>query len=220
MPLPDRNIAADVSDMPDDVRQDIRAGFAVATALTGEMLERFIDVYLQGFQRGGATLDLDPLVELAGKPRSDIIDLVAAVSVLVGLLSKGPISENDLEVLMREKLFDEADARAVSAITKRIGQQQPGLKKMFDRRSLAVETLPSLTGFNLSIDLRLRFTKDEVTEGVAVALIHIRTDAEPELWLQLSRGDVDAIAEKLRETSRRMELAENLFNRVYEDKSK
>jgi hypothetical protein len=121
---------------------------------------------------------------------------------------------------MREKLFDEADARAVSAITKRIGQQQPGLKKMFDRRSLAVETLPSLTGFNLSIDLRLRFTKDEVTEGVAVALIHIRTDAEPELWLQLSRGDVDAIAEKLRETSRRMELAENLFNRVYEDKSK
>src|SRR5690349_17546437 len=125
MAPPDRNIVSDVSGMPDRVREDVRVGFALATSLPSETLMSIVDVFLQGFQKGGAFVDLVPLAEIAAKPRSEVVDLVAAISVLLGLISKGPISETDIAALQGENLFREQDAATVSAIAKRIAAREP-----------------------------------------------------------------------------------------------
>jgi hypothetical protein len=77
-----------------------------------------------------------------------------------------------------------------------------------ERRSLAMQTLPSLTSFDVSVDLRFKFDKDEIADRVAVALVHIGTDVTEEMWLQLSRGDIDMILQSLTETLRRMDAVE------------
>ena len=65
-----------------------------------------------------------------------------------------------------------------------------------------------MTALGVSVDLRIRFEKDQIKDGVSVAIVHIDTDSKPEIWFQMSRGEVDYFLQKLSETAAQMDAAD------------
>ena len=57
------------------------------------------------------------------------------------------------------KLFDNAQAAAVETIARQIVGQRGELRKSMDREHLAARVLPSLTGFDVAVDLRFKFAE-------------------------------------------------------------
>jgi hypothetical protein len=64
------------------------------------------------------------------------------------------------------------------------------------------------------VDFRFKFDKDnEIETGVPVAIVHIDTDARPELFLQMSRSDVEMMIEKLNIVLKQMSTATRAFEK-------
>jgi hypothetical protein len=66
--------------------------------------------------------------------------------------------------------------------------------------------------FDVTIDVRLRISDRSVKTGVPVAIVHIDTDAvNRELWLQLTRGDVEDTIKTLSQSLEDMKVAEEFI---------
>lgn len=79
---------------------------------------------------------------------------------------------------------------------------------------LAGAILPSLYLFNVETDIRVRVADGKVTTSVPVAVVHIDTDAEERIWLQLTKGEVEDIVKKLNKVLEDMRIAETLSLRA------
>jgi hypothetical protein len=138
-------------------------------------------------------------------------DLVSAVTAVFGFVGMEGYSPEEILGAGQALVFDSADRGTVDWLLRSLPQPND-LRRAFDRRALATATLPSLTTFDISVDLRLSFDKEDITDGVAVALAHIDTDAgNRELWFQLTRGDLDMMIETLTDSRQQMDAAEKLF---------
>jgi hypothetical protein len=67
-----------------------------------------------------------------------------------------------------------------------------------------------LDEISVAVDMRFRIIDAEVKLSVPIALLHIDTDANEELWVQLTRGDVEDTIEKLSKCLEDMKLIETL----------
>jgi hypothetical protein len=60
--------------------------------------------------------------------------------------------------------------------------------------------------------LKFGFNDRQIENAVPVALVHLDTDvSNRELWFQMTRGDVEAVIERLTRVLQQMDVAEKLF---------
>ena len=110
--------------------------------------------------------------------------------------------------------LETGDRTAVLRFASAVASRRGTFKQVMDRSRLASEVLPSLLEFESTVDIRLGFEKGRVAVFMPVALLHIDTDAQgQEVWLQLTRLQLEKIAEDLQETLKQMVEAENWVNK-------
>jgi hypothetical protein len=74
---------------------------------------------------------------------------------------------------------------------------------------LAGEVLPSFARLDIAVDIRVQIAEGRVEYTVPGAIVRIDTDSDQaELVLQLSRGDLEDVIQKLSEGLENMKIAE------------
>jgi hypothetical protein len=200
-----------IAELPSGILPRINRGFLVFSDLAESAQRDAVEKFLQSFEQS-STLEDDWLAEVTSISSADALALLTALSVAVGLLSQTSVSATEFVEAGRGILFGEGQVSAASAAARLVIEERPRLQKTIKNRALSAETMPSLERFDVSIDLRLSFGREnQILAGVPVAIVHIDTDAEPELFLQMSKGDVEMVVGKLRRVLDRMNEAEKVF---------
>jgi len=175
-------------------------------------------VIVRQIERAGGSVDTDAVVGATGLNRREASRLIAALSTTVGLLTESSATASDFVTAGRGKIFDDSQAATAEAIASHIVSQRAELQKSMARDNLANTVLPSLTSFDVAVDLRFKFRDHQVEDSVAVAVVHIGTDTRYQrIWLQLSRHDVQRIVEKLGATLKQMDAVEAITRQPPKD---
>jgi hypothetical protein len=200
-----------IDEIPSQVKRIARSGFHNAARLPSEVLEDFLGYYARSIPEGAATIDLEKLAEYTKTDVSQARSILMAMSVIVSTLGLEKTSADEFLTEGRGVLFDDEDVPAVKFFVEHISRNSSAWKQNIEHRSLANRTLPALTDFEISVDLRLRFKSQEIEDAVAVALVYVDTDADNQsLWFQMTRGDVRGLIDKLTNTLQQMDAAEKL----------
>lgn len=214
-------LEAHIAELPEDVQRIIRNGFSIASALTEEKRQEAVQLLLHQVERAGGSLDTDVVAGATGLPRRDAARLIAALSTALALLTETSASAADFVSVGRTKIFADSDIAAVTEISNAIASQRNELQKSIAHHRLASRVLPSLTGFDVAVDLRFEFGGDDMKDRVAVAVVHIGTDERTQhLWLQLDRNDIERVIDKLQRTLKQMDMAEAIPTPATKDVSK
>jgi hypothetical protein len=208
-------LSREIAELPARATVATRQGFAIASALSEIDRQKAVELMLASVQRSRAGFDTEAVSNELNLPRRDAGRLMTALSVTLGLLSDNVASLEEFAQAARDTIFEAASEPAVRAIADIIIRERPTLAKAMARHQLAAEVLPSLVEFDVTVDLRIRFNDDKADEFVSVAVVHIDTDGNnQELWLQLSKSDINTMLETLNKAAREMDLAENLLSQV------
>ncbi|EIM26012.1 HCaRG protein [Microvirga lotononidis] len=206
-------IETQVSEIPAGALKAVRRGFAIASSLSPQQREQFYSDLFEALESGVSFVDLKVVAEAADLTRSQAADLVSAVSSVIGLISETEVTAEEFVEVARGRLFDEEQTDLVTALARAVTDRRSPLSSSLERNSLANETLPSLRAFDVTVDLRPRFAGDQIVDAVAVGLLHVDTDSEPEIWLQVSRGDIERMRNALDRAQKQMASAEELFRK-------
>jgi hypothetical protein len=214
MPEPQTPLVGLIADLPDGLLPRIRRGFDVFSRLPDSTRSSAVLKFLDSFEQSSENLESNWLDQITTIAPNDSNALLTALSVAVGTLSQTSVSAEEFLVAGRGKLFDEVQAPIALEIARIIVRERPRLEQTIARRTLSAETLPALDRFDVSVDFRFRFGKDNaIVAGVPVAIVHIDTDAPPELFFQMSRGDVEMVVDKLNIVLKQMAAAAAAFKK-------
>jgi hypothetical protein len=170
-----------------------------------------LEAVIENFRRGARRLSGSVLEPFTNLSESDAEQLGSVYSLVMGLLSETAACPEEFVSRAEGILFTDARGEIAHTIAISICELRPGIVGVIERAQLAREVLPSLLALEIAIDVRLRVVDGRVTTSIPVALLHIDTDSErQELWLQLSRGDVEETIKKLQKCLIDMQLAENI----------
>lgn len=201
-----------IAELPDNLFPRIRAGFDALAQMRPSDRRTVVLKFLDSFEKSG-DMDREWLESTLEISRRHASAVLAALSVAVGVLSQ---TDNGEEFISAgsDKLFTPSVAPAVREVAALITDARPRITDTIARRTLSAQTLPALESFDVSVDFRFGFdNNNQIKTGVPVAVVHIDTDARPELFLQMSRGDVEMLVEKLNRVLKQMDAATRAFEK-------
>ncbi len=152
--------------------------------------------------------------------QEEVRPLVSSLRMITSVLSSSEVTAEELlDFLEKEEVIvDESQKNTVLAVAKEIERNRGALRQGIDKSRLGSEILPSLDEFEITVDIRLGFEKEEVTLAVPVALMHLATDVPHEdIWFQMTKSHVERLVEDLQEILLRMNSAEKLAESFSKD---
>jgi hypothetical protein len=212
--LKDQDPLHDILDeMPADARESFRKGFAIASRFSHDQLARAVKI-------GASAGSPDPTTRGAFTQEAKELGLTIAefqdlrVLLFVGGAA-GLIATNDealrevLDSLAARKLIVESERSFTANIVNLCREFRQTFGDILGKEELGNRTLPSLTNFGFSIDVRVAFDKDrKVTRAVPIAVVSVDTDGENQvLWFQLTRNQAASLALRLRAMVAQMDAA-------------
>jgi hypothetical protein len=201
-----------ISDMPEPFRRHARRGFAVAGSVSPAVNQAFFEAAARSISSGLREVDMEPLSKMANIELSQASALLAAFSALIGVIVTRGHAPDEFLRQARGELFEQEQEADVKALANLVAANANELRRRLERLTIAMETLPSLSSFDISIDLRLRFRNELVEDAATVALVHLDTDVENrELWFQMTRRDVEDLVERLTKALKQMDVAEKFY---------
>ncbi len=138
--------------------------------------------------------------------------LVGTISFMKLIFSKPgepePVS-SIVTSLVSSEILAPSDQADITSLLNEIDQHRPALSEGLRRSHLAARLLASFSDLNSVVDIRLDFDKDQIAVAVPVLLVHIDTDVDDqEIRFQMSRKQLEAVVEDLKQALTRLEAAE------------
>jgi hypothetical protein len=210
MEIPPRGHPGDrFSNMPSGIKAFIRDGFSVLAKVPPTKMGDLFQVVLGSIEYGSVVDESEAQAKL-GITKDDARPLLAAVSLVASTLSsKDETADELIEELAKAGALDPVNRPAALKFAFEVVAKRTVVHQTFERSQLASRVLPSLDDFEATVDVRLGFDKNRIAFSVPVALVHIDTDARgQELWLQLSKRQIQKIIGDLQDTLEKMSVAE------------
>jgi hypothetical protein len=210
---PKEEIGRRLAEYPKEALPFFNAGFVAASKLSEETLNLFLKEVIVGLKRGLRRLngaELRPITKLSERETEQ---LASVYSLIIGVLSESAATADDFVSSAKGILFLPEQEAIAKTIANSICTSRQEINISIQRAQLAGEVLPSLDAFDIAVDVRIRVVGGEVKTFVPVAVIRINTDADDNLWLQLSTGDIENIIGKLSKSLQEMKFAESLTMR-------
>lgn len=204
-----------LGEIPSDFRGYFRAGFSGLTKVETRNWPGILAVsqlpapVVVGLELEQAAADL-------GVDTEELLRLATAARLLLGILAFRTESVADFTAAATDLgILDSKDVPRISEFAETAAKDRQALKQALLASSLQSELLPSLTQFEVKIDVRLDFEKEKVTNAVPVTLVHIDTDSsEKELWFQMTPSQVEGLAAKLQQVVKQLKEAEQLAKKL------
>jgi len=142
---------------------------------------------------------------------SDATNLIGALSFLALVSSTSaeePIATT-VAALLETQFITETERQAVESVLTHFQAERTKVTGAFRKAAVSSRVLPSLVDFELSVDIRVDFEKEQIALAVPIIVAHLDTDAaHEELWFQMSKTQVERLSEDLRKVLGRLDQAE------------
>lgn len=205
------SLSSKLTDIPSGAVNSVKRGFVLLSQMPNgariDFTDRVIDYLLAGRQ-------MNDIEDIAGElpfDASQARDVTNAVSIVVGLLSDSDESVESFLDIAQNKIYDSDYRDTARQLAQLVVSKRQQLKRSLDLFSLAAQTLPSLRTCSITVDLRPRFESGRIVDAVSVALLHIDTDVQPEIYMQLTKSDISYLQKKLSQALSEMQTAEKLY---------
>jgi len=185
-------------DLPQSLRAYMREGFATLAQLDSSRRNALVPIAIEAVNTPyridetevAKQLDMSP--EQAGP-------VISATSFLTALLSgRKDRPEEVIDAAVRAGLISSGSREAALAFCSAVAPQRDALKRALESSRLATRVLPSMSEFEIAVELRLSFKAGKLDLAVPVAVAHIDTDAAgEELWFQMQKADVEKLVDRL-----------------------
>jgi hypothetical protein len=134
-------------------------------------------------------------------------------SLVIGLLLESHVTVLDFVEATRDQLFAPDQEATFRSIVDSICTSREEIRANVDQAQLAGAVLPSLETLDIAVDIRIRVSDGAVKTSVPVALLHLGTDSRQEVWVQLTKGEVQDTINQLSRCLEELNLAETLVER-------
>jgi hypothetical protein len=200
--------------MPAGLKGFMREGFASLAKIPQSKRDELMQVILDSIDSGTVGTEREAQTKL-GVSADDSRALLTAAGLIASTLSRRDDSPEALvQELEKAGALDAVDRPAVLRFASDVVAERSTVKQAVERSQLAGSVMPSLMLFESAVDVRLSFDKNRVAFSVPVLMVHIDTDAEgQEMWLQLSRRQVQRVIEDLQEALKQMSSADAWLNK-------
>jgi hypothetical protein len=187
--------------MPDRLKAFVRAGVNVLSKVPPSNLELLFRAVLETIQ--------------SGESFSEAPVLTGALSLIASIASdRSESAEQFVNIAIDSKLIETADVGTLRMFLSAVIQNRQAVRRALQTSRLATQVLPSLSEFETTVDMRFGFEKGRLIESVPVILLHIDTDAQgQEIWLQLTKGQLERIIKELQDTLKNVERAEKVIEK-------
>lgn len=202
-----------ISEYPERALPFFRSSFAVASNLKREVLDGALDELVANFKRGKRSVAGAKLGPITGLNAKDSEQIASIFSLVIGLLFESEASAGQFVVAARGKLFLEKDESVAHSMANAICERRSEISATIERAQLAGAILPSLTSFEVAVDIRVKVVEGKIKTAAPVAVVYLDTDAENrEFCLQMVRGDMEDIIRKLNSALNDMKIASDTFS--------
>jgi hypothetical protein len=203
-------LAAVFADIPPQIREFLSKGFKVLSQVKQESLSDLVSIAAMVFSSDmPSEREFTELGKRFGVNVNDIPELLGAVNLLLQAICARSEPPNQIvEAATHAGMMGPSEQSNAFRLANVAAENKPALKAEFEAENIAAAVLPSLSAFSVAIDLRLEFEGEGVRRSVPVAIVHIDTDTQNELWLQLSVSQVERVAQELSMVLTKLRLAE------------
>jgi hypothetical protein len=204
-----------LASMPPRVRDFVRAGFSVLVKVPENNLDLLLKAVLETIQSGESSSEVSSLTRL-GVSKEDAPALIGAMSLLASLASaRAETADQFVSSAVDSKLLDAAHVGPARMFFNAVVQNRQAFSRALETSRLSIEVLPSLTEFETTVDVRFGFEKGRVSHTVPIVLLHIDTDSYgQEIWLQLTKVQLERMIKDLEETLRNVGQAEKAVEKA------
>jgi hypothetical protein len=208
-------LARRMATYPKEAMRFFDGGFASAASLSDDVRRQVLNHVIQNLKDGGRQVRGSLLAPVTNLSERESEQLASAYSLVIGLLVDSSATPEEFIEAGRGRLFTEQYEGIAKSIATAICAIRDEIKPILERAQLAGQVLPSLTGFDVALDVRVRVLDRTVANYVPIVVVHIGTDAtSDDLWLQLSRSDIDDLITKLSDCLVQMDAAESFFSKA------
>jgi hypothetical protein len=209
IPRGEISISEMLSRVPRAFRDQAEKGFTILATVSPDHYAEILRAAVVAVQSRRPPLEeLEKALDLS---KSDISMLFSAAMLTVPVVGQdgGDTSNDFIAAAVRGRIIAENIAEKVRPFVDTVVAERTKITRAIQRGSLPNQVFPSLTNFEVAVDLRMLFEKDAVAEGIAVAVMHLDTDADgEEIWFQASRDQLEQLKDDIEDALKKMGLAE------------
>ncbi|MEX3954716.1 hypothetical protein [Trinickia sp. EG282A] len=186
--------------LPSRGASSIREGFAQLSARGEQSFPKLVEIGEQTLSGVAAPVG-DVAVELGVS--EGIADLMLSASSMTMYACgryAGELTPNELSGVLLEAglLANEDVGRQLEPFFALVLERQSQLRVDIERQDDARSVLPNLMRFDLNVDVRVKFQKNEVKSFLPVVIGHMDTDAEGQLiWFQMTKEQLLRLQEDI-----------------------
>ncbi|KVC52319.1 hypothetical protein [Burkholderia stagnalis] len=196
--------------LPNSAKTSIREGFAQLRSVRQEAFAAMLEAGQHSF--AGAPSPLEKLAERIGVPERAADLMMAAVSMTMYACARyeGDLTVEQLTVILKDvELLTVEPNEALRALLQEILTQRQEVRREVERYDDTRSVLPSVIRFDLNVDVRVSFHKNEVKSFVPVVVGHLNTDSEGQLvWFQITKEQLVSMQETLADTLQQINAVE------------
>jgi hypothetical protein len=212
--LPDQNVdlATVFSSAPDSIQGQFALGLKAISKLSDEQLRELMEILIESFASRAPLNETDVSVRFKISPE-DAVGLITTSSIMAATLStREDTVDQFVDALKKAQWISDPETSEAAARLGRITvANRDRMKEALSRSRLGAESLPVLTQFEATIDIRPNFDKEShrITFAVPIAILHIDTDAAAqEVRFQLTKRELEKMSNDVKDAVKRLEEAE------------
>ena len=210
------SLASVFAEIPEHIREFLGNGFKTLAKVKTESLEDLTHFTVTHFADDiPSDREVGVIGEKLGIEKDRVSELMSAASFVVQAISER--TETSDEFIKEAKaigLVGEAEEPSALLFAKTVAEQRQDIKRRMEAEDIAASVLPSLSSMQVAVDLRLSFKEGRVERGVPVAIMHVDTDTQREIWLQLSGTQVERMINDLNAILERIRAAEEIAKTI------
>jgi len=204
------------SSLPAGFKNFLKSGFAIVAALTEKGKTADVLNVVLDEDSSGAGLSRTAGKEIStnlGINADDVPELIATVTFCVSIfIQQATLSAAEFVSAGVEMGFiDSKQQTTIKRFIDFVVENRASSSEITERKRLTARLLPMLTRFSTVVDIRPGFTDDEtsVKFSVPVVIARIENDSTTDdLWMQMSKRQVERLIIDLQEVLRKVEIAE------------
>lgn len=201
-----------LDEIPDDAKIFLRFGFSQVATLGAEKWASLVEAVQSS--SGPNDLDIEATSAALAIDSSATAAALSAAKLALGVISyRQETAKEFVEIGRSAKIINEENFESILSFLTSANDLASRIRNQLDATSLRNENLPSLRQFELSVDVRVRFSKDGVDMAAPVVVAHVDTDAQDmEVWFQMTPSQLSALITRLQKLEANIALANKFID--------
>jgi hypothetical protein len=216
-PEPNPDLSAIFSRAPEQVKAQLTLGLKLLSKLSDEQISDLLEIVKESLVSTVAVSETEISSQLGMSSEEALALLTTSNVIAVTLSTRDDSVEQFISAITKIGLISEKESEGPARFAKAAIQNKDSFNESLERSSLSAESLPVMTEFEATVDLRPSFERETNQIGfvVPVLVMHIDTDKYgQEIWFQLTRRQLEKMIEGLKTALAQIDAAENWAKKV------